>query len=143
MRIFKEEGVGNWKAAITSIFPFVQDLFSRYIARLLERQLIFFKGKLFTKPSFQDRLINFPLHFAVISLRRSPITRWRVSLPFSPLLSPPFFLNQSVLVPTCLTITVENRSSDDRPDPDREGEEIWWRRSEETAGMISWPEMGR
>lgn len=124
-------------------FPFCSRSFFEIHCKVIRAPTNLSKGKLFTKPSFQDRLINFPLHFAVISLRRSPITRWRVSLPFSPLLSPPFFLNQSVLVPTCLTITVENRSSDDRPDPDREGEEIWWRRSEETAGMISWPEMGR
>lgn len=72
------------------------------------------KGKLFTKPSLpcQDRLINFPVHFAVISLRRCPL-RVDESLPFfrfsSFLLS--FFLNQSALVPTCLTITVDTARS--------------------------------
>lgn len=96
-------------------FPFCSRSFFEIHCKVIRAPTNLSKGKLFTKPSFQDRLINFPLHFAVISLRRSPITRWRVSLPFSPLLSPPFFLNQSVLVPTCLTITVENRSSDDRP----------------------------
>lgn len=96
-------------------FPFCSRSFFEIHCKVIRAPTNLSKGKLFTKPSFQNRLINFPLHFAVISLRRSPITRWRVSLPFSPLLSPPFFLNQSVLVPTCLTITVENRSSDDRP----------------------------
>lgn len=142
MRIFRKEGVGNWKAAID--FPFCSRSFFEIHCKVIRAPTNLSKGKLFTKPSLscQDRLINFPVHFAVISLRRSPITRWRVSsfLSFLPLFSPSFFLNQSVLVPTCLTITVEN-PSDDRPDLDREAEEIWWRRSEETAGMISWPEM--
>lgn len=91
-------------------FPFCARSFFEIHYKVIRAPTNLSKGKLFTKPSLpcQDRLINFPVHFAVISLRRCPL-RVDESLPFfrfsSFLLS--FFLNQSALVPTCLTITVD------------------------------------
>lgn len=109
-------------------FPFCARSFFEIHYKVIRAPTNLSKGKLFTKPSLpcQDRLINFPVHFAVISLRRCPL-RVDESLPFfrfsSFLLS--FFLNQSALVPTCLTITVDTaRNPSDRSDPDRKGEEI-------------------
>lgn len=123
-------------------FPFCARSFFEIHYKVIRAPTNLSKGKLFTKPSFpcQDRLINFPVHFAVISLRRCPL-RVDESLPFFHF-SLFFALSLLKSVGTCSYVSNDHRwyrRKSDRSDSDRKGEEIWWRIRETVE--ISWPEM--